>query len=54
MSGKFGQHDVREQVPVFAFLQCGLTNSKLAVLVSRYARVGVEKDKILQGQLAKQ
>lgn len=34
---KFGEHDVREQVPVFAFLQCGLTNSKLAVLVSRYA-----------------
>ncbi len=44
MSGKFGQHDVREQVPVFLhFLQCGLTNSKLAVLVSRYAQSGSGK-----------
>jgi hypothetical protein len=53
MSGKFSQHDLREQVLV-VFLhfccKCGLTNSKLAVLVSRYAqRVGVEKDKILPG-----
>jgi hypothetical protein len=23
LMNKFGQHDVREQVPVFAFLQCG-------------------------------
>ncbi len=53
MSGKFGQHDVREQVPVFAFLQCGLTNSKLAVLVAQYAQVGLEKDKILKGQFGK-
>ncbi len=55
MSGKFSQHDVREQVFQYLhFCKCGLTNSKLAVLVSQYAQsVGVEKDKILTRSVGK-
>jgi hypothetical protein len=36
------------------FCNVGPQTAKLAVLVPRYAQVGLEKDKILQGQLAKQ
>jgi hypothetical protein len=67
LMNKFGQHDVREQVPVFAFLQCGAhkqqtcctgvtTCSKWEWKETRFymLKVGVERDKILQGQLAQQ